>query len=374
MPLFLLYTALLLFAFFFPKSKHLTVALGIFMWLMYGFAWYEGDLEVYQWVYSEIQSGAFNKAYEPLFIAAMWICSKLGMGFTVFRLVLGGFIVLSVYFAIKGMTENTAAAMGLYGVFPFFVFISVMRTGVASALVMLAVAELIKTNPNKMKFILLIGIATLFHYSSFVFMILLLGPEVFDRKYMVAVIIGSLFLSIVINRTGLLYGVLSKITSRQKVLQWFTDNGASANLKGILAEVIVIASLFVMMKRNNIIGVTPAYTAIEGYSYNAGVRVNHLAYKLCGMMILLLPLMIYASPFMRLPYMVFPVFVMSTLNSSGADICLEQEVGYSSGRFMVKMGWFVLLLIVLMWKLYYDLPYLKAGSHLFSEFFDLTFR
>ena len=87
-------------------------------------------------------------------------------------------------------------------------------------------------------------------------------------------------------------------------------------------------------------------------------------------MMCLLPFIIFASPFMRLPYMVFLVLITSTLNTG----MLERE--YVQTRIeglSLSIPWVIMFFLCFIWKIYYSLPYLKSGDHLFWEFIGPLF-
>lgn len=154
-----------------PKSKTVTGTIMLFMFFMFSFVYYKGDLQIYEWVYNDFYTGQFITAYEPAFIGMIWICNVIGLPFSGFRAILAMTYLTLTYKAIQQQTDYTAITMALMIIFPFFVFTSVLRSGIASAIVLYAMSFLTKKSINfKLKYAICIIIATLFHYSSIVFL------------------------------------------------------------------------------------------------------------------------------------------------------------------------------------------------------------
>ena len=367
MILLAIYIVLCLLAVVFPRSKRIMLLVVYFLTFAYAFTWTSGDLEIYEWVYNSLLSGDFNRAYEPGFIGLMWLCRLAGLPFSGFRLVAGAIIVIVAARVIQRQTAYCALVMALYGIFPFFQFVSVIRSGVACSFVLLAVEQLFDEPQNKKKYIGLIVCAVLFHYSSLLFLPFLVFTRM-KRKHLSIAFIGMCVLTFLTIYTDVIYRIVSKITQRQKILIWLSTSDGTANLKGILAIVILLLSLYYLGAR--------AYRKSKGTAaleklLLGGARCNQgqVMYQISLYMIFLFPFMALASPIMRIPYMVFLMFAIVSINDGeGRIFRTGKNVGL--GSVGIKPAWVLMLSIALLWKIYADLPYLKTGAHLFPQLTD----
>lgn len=356
---------LILSSFIFPSSKKITFATLVFISVIFAFGQYKGDYAVYRWVYQEFLRGSLITSYEPGYVAFLWIATRLKVPFVFFRLICASLICSSLYGVVNRQTKYTAVAVALYSLFPFFIYTAVFRSGLASAFVILGLEKLAGNKKNG--FIMFIMMATLFHYSSMVFLLLLLFEKRTKNDLIISVFVAAIILSVLIN-SSVLYIVVSRFTTSAKVLQWFTPNSASASIKGILAEVLLLLLLYYLAEK---------CLKARGIHYNdwANNRNNPygleiLTYKLALLMFLLLPLMIYASPYMRIPYMALVFFVIVSLNDLGLPVIREDIINC---RETVPFGWIILLVVVIAWKTYFDLPYLKQGTSIFWEYLEVSF-
>lgn len=371
MILLLLYVLMLAGAYCFPESKKLSVLMFSLFCFLFAFGHYEGDYQLYQWIYSEFNTGLYNREFEPLFTLTFWVATKIGLSFVAYRVILGVFICVEMYKLIARHTSCIALATALYGLFPFFLYTTVIRSGVATVFVLLAIEQLIKAEPDKKRFIILVLVGTLFHYSSCLFLLLLLFDEnIRETSFFLVVCIG-LVLAVIINYTSIPYMIVSMFTSRQKTLQWFAKSDATANLNGILGIAVILVSMYALSKYNLMVD---SHYSLSGSGelaeYSESSRLVIIAYKLSLMMFLYFPLMIMASPFTRLPFMVYVLVIIATINNGReAQIRVNDELRPG----VVSLSWIVLLVVTFVWKIYYDLPYLKDGTSFFWEYLDVTF-
>ena len=383
MVLLLLYLMMLVGAFCFPESKKLAFLLFSLFCFLFAFGRYQGDYQTYLLIYSGFNSGLYIREFEPLFSLTFWIAAKIGLSFVAYRLVMGLFICISMYRIIARHTSCVALASAVYGLFPFFMYTTVLRSGVACIFVLLAIEQLIKECPDKKRFVLLVLIATLFHYSSILFLLLVLFDDNIRETSFILVFIVGLALAFIINYTSIPYKIVSLFTSRQKTLQWFSKSDASANFNGILGIAIILVSMYALSKYNLMVS---SCFSLERTGETSGAaqivlgnesspclepdRLVIISYKLSLMMFLYFPLMVLASPFTRLPFMVYVLVIISTVNM-GRDAQLRENSELRPG--VVSFSWIVLVAVTLVWKIYFDLPYLKEGSSFFWEYLDVSF-
>lgn len=347
-------------AFAYPKSRKITALILLLMWFMYGLCAYGGDYLQYEYVYNNFSSGAFNRAYEPGYVALMRICTMLHFSFVQFRCVLGAIYVFVGYLAVRRMTDCTALAMIILTLFPFFVFTAVMRSAIASVIVLYAFSDLVRgTVSGRVRFAVGVLIGVLFHYSSIVFLVFLVvrGP-IRIHKFLLY-FAATFILALLFFTTGIPYAIVSRITSSPKVLQWFVF-GATTNLTGAVAELVVLAltTLMTWLSRSRIDRQADApqlhrdvARVAEGFSF---------------FMLMLFPIMIFTAVFMRLNYMAYALPVVSCLNAAYPRKKRDPEELPPAGRGYVHYLVFFLVGMTLLWAFYYDLPYLKQGSYLYQ--------
>ena len=366
MVLLAIFIGLFLMAMVYPASKHLTNIVALFMLFVYAMVWHEGDLEVYRWVYQDLLTGQFYGNYEPGFVALMWICRRIGLPFVGFRLVLGSFITYSIYRIVRRQTDYAAMAMVLFSIFPFYLFASVLRSGIACVFVLRAIEQLISAKKDKRRFVGYILVATLFHYSSILFLPFLLFTGRVQKKKLLGVFTGMCAVAFIINYTDIMYNIVSRFTQREKILGWLRRGDATANLKGISGIAIVLIMAYLL----NLYAIRKNVASSKAPLLFTGVRANQIqiSYQLSVYTLYLSPLMVMASPFMRIPYMVLLVFIIASLNIAYG----LQPRKYSSAM-VIRISWVALLITVLVWKFYSELPYLKSGAHLFGEYLDAHF-
>ena len=394
--LLLLYLMMLAGAFVFPQSKKLAVLLFSLFCFIFAFGHFHGDYQIYQWIYSEFNTGLYNTEFEPLFSLTFWIATKIRLPFVAYRLIVGLFICSQMYRLIVRHTSCVALSAALYGCFPFFMYTAVIRSGVASVFVLIAIEQLMTPTPDRKRFVFFIVLATLFHYSSFFFIFLLIIDERIKQSTVLIILFISMALAIVLNYTPIPYKIVSLLTSRQKTLQWFMkSDDATANINGIIGILFLIVSMYAMTRYNlSISTISSAESDCDYFSccqislemhYNGvveEVEANEssfvseyyeasVSHRLSIMMILFAPLMILASPFTRLPFMVFIFVIITTINTGMKAQMLYSEDGFRPGR--VSLSWVLLLFVSLLWKVYFDLPYLKEGSRFFWEYLDVRF-
>ena len=253
MTLELAYYALSILGLVIKRSRILTVLMLAVMWIVFGLNTYNGDYWNYHWIYQNIQNPLYWAEFEPLFNALMYVCSIMGFDFIQFRMFFGGLFVLFLYIAISKYTNNKAEVLGFYMLFPFLYFVSVIRSGFAGILVILAFYELIAAD-NKIKFWLYFLVAFLFQYSSIFFVLYYFLRKLDFKKSSLFGILFVLFVAFVTYYSGLMYYLLSNITSNYRLLKWFTPEVSSQEPRWILYLVVIdlmIVFIAYQSKREN---------------------------------------------------------------------------------------------------------------------------
>lgn len=363
-----IYVELLILALMSPKSKAVTWLVMTFMFFMFSFVYYEGDLQIYEWVYNDFYTGQFFTAFEPAFTLVIWICTVIGLPFSAFRAVLAIAYLALTYKATRQQTEYTAIAMALMTIFPLVVYTSVLRSGIASAILLYAMTFLTENGKkNNFKYFISVIMATLFHYSAVVFFVFMLARRKISIKKMLLYSMFAFGLLTLLYYTDIIYRLVSFITSNKKILQWFVKGNAEANLKGTISAFMVLAVNCILAMKAKEICHSPKGQLLLSMRM---IRFSYISYNVAVLMILFLPLMIFATPFMRLPYMVYGMVISTCVNATMV-VCMRINHGRQKKLnpkiAAIGIGIFVMTMV---WRFYYCLPYLKQGMVFFGEFLN----
>ena len=357
------YLFILICAIAFPRSNKVAALSVAFMFVMYSFAYYEGDLQIYQWIY---ESGMIDTTFEPGFNALIFLCRALGLGFTGFRMVLAFIFLLLLYTGVSKYTEYKALAISLMIIFPFFVFTSVLRSGIACVILLNSYVYIIDPAYGKKgtaKYVAIVLLATLFHYSSALMLIFVFGKIKITPKMIIAIIAFTTSVYVLLNFTDLAYQLLSHFTSREKTLQWVSQGEGTANITGAIVILILISMNYYMARRSkDILNSLQAEGIVDFEAYEAEYSYN-AAVLLFGFV----PLMFLASPFLRVAYMLIPLIVSNTINAA-----YGYKTNCESRGFIPLLSVFLLCSLII-WRMHYELPYYSAGHIFFEEMIRTQF-
>lgn len=239
--IYILFITLVIAAIVMPKSRTIAALLLSFMWAIYAFNTYSGDYIAYRDAYNIIEELGFH--YEPFFTVIMLGCHRLGLSFTGFRTVLATIFILILAITIIKNTEQVALVTALFCLGPFFFFVSVLRAGIAGLIIVNACAALKdKSYKGTLKFLFLLMIAVMFHYTSIVFIVVLFDKFISKSAILVFVVCSSLALFIVLQHGESLINWLALYTDREKTFEWFylLIRGSTLNWVGKLTAVAVV--------------------------------------------------------------------------------------------------------------------------------------
>lgn len=203
------------------RSSILTGLMLLVMWIVFGLNTYNGDFGNYKWIYQNIQDPSYWAEFEPLFNVIMYACSIMDLDFIQFRMIFAGIYVLLLYKAIGKYTKNKAEVLGLYMLFPFLFFTSVIRSGLAGILIVLAYHEIIAGNDNKIKFWIYIALACLIHQTSIFFACYYFFRKDNLKKIGLFLVLSIVAVSLIAYYFGLMYYVISFVTTSERTLKWF---------------------------------------------------------------------------------------------------------------------------------------------------------
>ena len=210
------------------RSSILTGLMLFVMWIVFGLNTYNGDFGNYKWIYQNIQDPSYWTEFEPLFNVLMYVCSVMDLDFIQFRMIFAGIYILLLYKVIGKYTKNKAEVLGLYMLFPFLSFTSVIRSGMAGILIILAYNEIIAGNDNKIKFWIYMVLACLIHQTSIIFACYYFFRKDSFKKIGLFLVISIIVVSLIAYYFGFMYYIISFITTNERTLKWFmiaTING-----------------------------------------------------------------------------------------------------------------------------------------------------
>ena len=355
----------------FPRSRVVAGIAICFILLMYGFADFEGDLSVYRWIYYDYSFKTMGMVFEPGFLLLIVLCKTVGFSFTGFRLVCALIYASLLYRGVAKLTEYKAIAITSTIIFPLFVFISVMRSGIACVIVLNAFAALVDGR-NKtqgiMKYCIGVVIATFFHYSSILLLAGILAKRKLNMKKVLPCLILVLVFSVLLTQTDVIIRLVSMVTTREKTLQWLSRGEGTANLKGSIAIMLVLLANYFVSKLN-----LERYKARQLCGENTSSRLSkpEIVHNMAIILFFYTPLMLFASPFLRLAYMIFPAFSASAV---GVMYGYEKEdQPLIRKRAGVVLPGLLIFAVLLLWKLHYDLPYIKNGAIPLEELIRTSF-
>lgn len=356
-------TLLIIAAILFPKSKLLTVLIMLLMFFVYSHAYFEGDLQVYEWLYTNTELGSFEKGYELLVAFSKWI----GLSFFQFRMLLAGIYLILTGLAVRKFTDFQALGMAVLSVFPLFVFVSVIRSGIACAIVLYSLTFLI-SNKKHGTLLYLVGVllATSFHISAIAFIVLVFTKKKINTMKMLMLIAVVSLTCYLYVYTDVIYTMVTSVISSDKIIAWFVSPELEKNIKGVAMDVIILLANIIFAKYGRDFCNTK-----QGREELSEERITlaNISFNSSMMLFMIFPIINISGPVIRLAYTMFGVSVCVFLN--GAYEGVSPSKGRKFGRIpIVLVG---LIVYVIMWALYYDYPYLSAGNSAYSNLYNLIF-
>lgn len=316
-----------------PRSKIVSCMILAFMWILYGFNTYSGDFMAYENVYNNLWNIGLMH-YEPGFSIIMAVCRNLGMSFIMFRVVLALIFVCLLYVVIKKYTQYCALALALYLVFPFPYFISVLRGGMASLIILYSIDFLREGNQRRgiFKFILGVMVATLFHYTSIFYLILLFARKEIDVKKIGCMLGIVFFVTLSWSRLDI-NGILAFFIDREKTLQWFSQQtfvNNMLNVNGVLSNFLIIfGNIYFsrIIKENNIMQ--------REVCEFGDIWLSEFAYNSNVLMLLLTPFLFFRNVVLRFIWELQAINIIAAVN---AIKMLDESRKIKKGRVVSIIG------------------------------------
>lgn len=359
------------------KSKKIAVLICIYMWFFYSFNTYSGDYISYAYVYDSIGKGMLLEHFEPAFSLLMIISNKFGLPFMGFKTILGTFYIILLYITVEKYTDRVAFVLGIFLIFPFMYFVSVLRAGISGLIVVYSMGFLLENNrKNTLKYLFGIMISVLFHYSSVFFILFLFARKRVNGNWIIKILCIMVVMAYIYSQ-GILYQVISLVTDNQKVLQWFecTTLNNFLNWKGRLAELIVFfAFIYVPQKSFYILH---SFVTKEGRAeeYDREIKFQLLVKNCNFIMILLLPFLFFTDVYMRMLWEIFLINICASANI----VTIIRKTHFQKIKGVVSVSNMLLIALVVVLNFYTSLPYLGTDisgiymfrNNLFFQFFNL---
>lgn len=150
----------------------------------------------------------------------------------------------------------------------------------------------------------------------------------------------------------MIYWIFSQLTSNYKVLQWLNVKQSAMNLKGIVAEFIVLLCVIfvsrmvykqwlLVNREENIVGVK-----------DTRIEFAQLVYKCNELILVLTPLFLISDVWIRMLWEIFPLTIFTSVNLSGV---LKEKRTVRRGTMPLVL--LVLVAVEIMIVIYTNLPY-----------------
>uniref|UniRef100_UPI004055F417 EpsG family protein n=1 Tax=Agathobacter sp. TaxID=2021311 RepID=UPI004055F417 len=228
------------------KSKYLFGILFLYAWIMFGFNINNPDY----WSYRIAYEGFSFTADEPVFILLCNFFRWLHIDYQIFVIIISFVGLILIAKTIMDFSPYPNIVFCLYLIYPFCIDVVQIRSFFAVSLVIYAIRFIINYRLNHEKkniflFIIFIILATGFHYSAILYLII--GIQFFEpqkHKFMVYVVVPITFVFFVMNITSFV-PVISDVIGSHKTESWVEVKNASSFLFQ-LRIVIVRGALIVL--------------------------------------------------------------------------------------------------------------------------------
>ena len=283
----------------------------LFMWIVFWGNTKNPDYETYNRLYSNIQSGAsvFNTSEAEIgYQILMKIGALLGLSYKMFISIVSLCCYALIHSTVKRFCTNYNYIYVLYFIFPFFLDVVQIRNFIVMSLFIYAVRYLFdNTKRSQMKYILIIFLGSLIHYSLLLFLPMILIS--FDsRKNLIRIIsVTSVFGSLIIllnnKEIPFIKQIASFVFDSNKVLFWFDSK---TNWGFLLFWFMQTCSFLIMWyTKVSIIkyykkDINQMNDPLYIYSYDNDLRFVKLIYWINVMAFSFFPLYLMASTFTRL--------------------------------------------------------------------------
>lgn len=311
---------------------------------------FNADYQMYEYIYSTYSSSIFN-GRAPLFEVICYFGNLLGLDYQTFLSLVLLFSLFSMFLFIAKYSEEPALIFLMYMLSAAIMDGIQFRQFMATAVLMLFLPNILQGNTKKglIKYGIGVAISTGIH-SSFIFWLVfaLIKVERHKRvKYAIVITVLGIVGFFILQRTGLLFNVLSYIIPDEKIELYFVANtyrsSSSMVLRYIISQPVLIVAILLLIKKFR------KYKPNDLLYINAVIGMDVLALVLC-------PIFFYSLQFRRMLRVLFiPSF-----------IAIEKLAPRKCGQmfYIARIAMLIVSLIALYWNLYSNPELL---SNLFSN-------
>lgn len=340
------------------KSRVITLAFIVIMWIVMGLNTDTPDYSTYETLYYD-SNESYVASLEIGYVLFCRICLGAGLTFQQFRMVYTCVYLILLISILKYYTRNINYVLVLVFVYPFIAGVSGLRATMAAIIAFYSTRYLFdQSKKGPLKYVIGILLSMTFHYMTGFFLIFLFARTTFiqDKRKMILMYL-SVF-TIITMYSNIIYNIASIITSNEKILGWLDMSASSkyehTNLNGMLVVLFrfamnyyVYLSSKMIIKRRLDEGATTKRTSKFIFNeYNENVLDN-----IQILMFFLIPLTAINQIFLRLFY----IFIFFSYCLSGYALELlpppatnKKDVSYKR-TFLYKPG--VLMLVSVLFSI-----------------------
>lgn len=366
---FLIMVILCILGIVMPKSRGASILILFYMWIFYGFSTYSGDYISYQYVYDSMRDGLLLFHFEPAFSLMMLFCSKLGLSFIGFKVVLSSVFTFMLAGIVKRYTNYTAFVLAMFLIFPFPYFASVLRAGIAGLIIVYGIGYLVSGSSKeiKIKYLLCVLAAVMFHTSSLFFLVFLLAGKEVNIKRILNILIVTSGVVIFYN-FGLFYHILSFFTNNEKILLWLTNESAnnSLNWKGILSQILVLFGFIWCIKKNKEVSGYVLKSSGKVKEYEDKIKLHQIVLNCNIWMSLLIPFFFITSVWMRFLWEISLINICVCANTT--EIVRKYSKKPIGRNLVVPVVGVILVLGQILLMYYVNMPYKGTGDSVWEMF------
>lgn len=250
---------IILLGFLKKNNKVVTSIQIIYMWALIALNCNSSDY----WAYEEMYRCCFEPRYATHEIGYILLCKAglmLGLSYTHFRMIIATIIIFFVFLGYRALTSNINMALSFYLVFGFVGNVSGLRNAIAASILIYASHYLIyDTKKGVWKYLWLICLAIMFHYSAFFYLIFVLCRAKIKPCLMgIMVAITSIGVMTVL-KSGIIYKIIISFTNREKTVKWFSGYGSLSISPLYVISIIMIIIFLLLLKHKMILNINNGY-------------------------------------------------------------------------------------------------------------------
>lgn len=251
----------------------------ILLWILFAFNTYNVDMDNYKNVFYNIELYDIDYGFKILCL----ILKNFGADYKLLVLIIATFSLFIILTVIKKYTKNVTFVLLLYLVFPFFLDIIQIRNTLAMAISIYAMTFLIdKVAHYRIKYIVLILIASSIHISAISYLIFLLCD--LPKKWFNFIVYISLSFSALIV---FMPSILIRFTSIIPKLSYYMISTANTQF------ITKILFMFILLFLNLIL-------EFKISSSTSNNRLFNFLYKIRFLIFVFYPLLLYDVDFFRI--------------------------------------------------------------------------